>query len=396
MEEEVKFTREDYVQSITRIFDINGNVVGTGFLVASGYVLTCAHVVLQAIGKKRKEFDCSEGIPSNLIELDFPILAYGKKIKAIVEDRWLPYSMSQGDAAGLKLLQVQPSEAKPVPLIHVNFSDIEDDEHSVYGFGNASGEQSDAYKPKTLSTGGRFQFYKAGNPHDETIKEGFSGAPVWNEHKKCVIGMIATAQVFDVDFRSKAYVIPKKALDSVLKQISASSLNELIEKHLKQLPKNQKWKLSSAISNAFHLCDSGSVWIEKNEKNRLEKKLLSLSQLGERGWNGVDRLTQWTVFLSTMDVVPIQMYRECKNWIEDRGFNFDKLLGRAMLEKRERQDSSVYISEHLVVKVRPDEGEEENVCISIWAIGDRTTYDPKESPRSLLKEKRLTPLVELQ
>ncbi|NER28609.1 MAG: trypsin-like peptidase domain-containing protein [Symploca sp. SIO1C4] len=383
------FTREDYIQAITRIFDKNNHAIGTGFLVAPGYILTCAHVVLQAIGIDKKNFALYEGVPTDLIALDFPVLANGQKIDAKVV-AWLPYSLSQGDVAGLKLLADEPSGAKSIPLTQIKFSDIKDEEHSVYGFGSVEGGQSDAYKPKTIIAGERFQFYKAGNPNDETIKEGFSGAPVWNEQRNCVIGMIATAMVSKEEQRSKAYAIPKKELDKgsngILKQLRVYSLCDLIEKHLQQLGNEQKQKLRKAIATAFYLCDSGSVWIEKKT---LQLQLLGLSQLGNRGWDGVDRLRQFAVFLATMDAVPGSMYRQIKNWVEYSRFNFDSLQTLAISEKKERNVSPAYPWEHLVVEVKPDEQEQKNVYISMWAIGDPDTYDSREPPPPLLETKKL-------
>ena len=387
MAEEVKFTQEDYLKSIVRIFaQETNNVIGTGFLISPGYVLTCAHVVLQAIGIDKKEFASYETMPPEEIKIDFPQLDIGNKINTKVV-AWLPYNISQGDVAGLKLLQAEPSEAKPIPLIQVGWLDIKDDEHSVYGFGKENGEQSDAYKLKTVSAGGRFQFYKAGDPNDETIEGGFSGAPVWNKKLNRVIGMMATARITKIEQKNKAYAIPKKELDRVLKQLSAYSLWDLIENNLQQLFSDQKQKLSSAISAVFNLCGSGLVW---REKETLQSRLLALSQLGEGDWNGVERLTQFAVFLATMDAVPGPMYQQIESWVKYRGFKFEHLLNCATLEKRERNISSAYASEHLVVEVRPDEQEEEGVCISIWTIGDRQTYDPEEPYPPLLQGKTLT------
>ncbi len=377
-------TQENYVQSIARIFDSKGNAIGTGFLVAPGYVLTCAHVVLQAIGIDKKEFASYEEVPKEFINLDFPVLANGDKIKTKVV-AWLPYSVSQGDVAGLKLLQVEPSNAKPIPLIQVGWSDIENDEHSVYGFGNENGEQSNAYKLKTASAGGRFQFYKAGNPNDETIEGGFSGAPVWNEQRHCIIGMMATARITKVEQKNKAYAIPKKELDCVLKKLSVYSLCDLIENHIQQLPNNQKQKLNNAIATAFFLSDSGIVY---NEKDSLQESLISLSQLGGRGWKEVDRLTQFAIFLAIMDIGSGQLYRQLKTWVEYQGINFDLWQTRAMEEKHKRNISSAYAPKHLLVEVSPvEESTQLNKArITIWPIGDRDAFDASEPLKPLVAE----------
>jgi len=68
---------------IIRISHANGVVVGAGFLVSPNYVLTCAHLVAQALTIPPNTPD----VPTGLIDLDFPLIAPGQKIKARVEFR---------------------------------------------------------------------------------------------------------------------------------------------------------------------------------------------------------------------------------------------------------------------------------------------------------------------
>lgn len=151
------FSVDDYEKAIVRIFDRQGHVIGTGFLVAPGYVLTCAHVVLQAIGLVKEDFAQYEGQPQERISLDFHLLQSGPIQAEVVA--WLPYSpaLESGDVAALKLLTSEQGEAKPMPLDEVLRVAVENDQHSVYGFGkSAAGGRSDAYRPKTTVAGGRF------------------------------------------------------------------------------------------------------------------------------------------------------------------------------------------------------------------------------------------------
>ncbi len=52
-------------KSLTRILTAKGNPVGVGFLADKNLILTCAHVIEQAVGQKEE------------IQLDFPLLAPG-------------------------------------------------------------------------------------------------------------------------------------------------------------------------------------------------------------------------------------------------------------------------------------------------------------------------------
>ena len=59
--------------SIVRIFDTAGAVAGAGFLVSDRHVLTCAHVVVRALGM----LDATTEMPEALLRLDFPLVARG-------------------------------------------------------------------------------------------------------------------------------------------------------------------------------------------------------------------------------------------------------------------------------------------------------------------------------
>ncbi|OLP19825.1 hypothetical protein BST81_03350 [Leptolyngbya sp. 'hensonii'] len=121
------FSVDDYEKAITRIFDQKGNTIGAGFLVAPGYVLTCAHVVLQAIGIEKDKFAEYEGQPQKQISLDFHVLASDQPIQAEVVV-WLPYRLDSGDVAALKLLTPEPDEAMPIPLVEVSRKDVSSQE----------------------------------------------------------------------------------------------------------------------------------------------------------------------------------------------------------------------------------------------------------------------------
>ena len=218
----MSFGSDDYPRAIARLWDSDGNVIGTGFLVAPGYVLTCAHVVLQAIGMNEDDFSKYDGQPQEIVSLDFPVLATEKKIEAEVV-AWEAYRLGYGDVAVLKLRSPEPKGVKPIPLVMVEQSEVKDEKHRVYGFGKGDlGGQSDAYRPKTMVSGGRFQLCKFGDANDETIIAGFSGAPVWNEARNGVIGMIATAMVAQDGQQSKAHAISTQMLKSVLMKVDSA------------------------------------------------------------------------------------------------------------------------------------------------------------------------------
>jgi vWA-MoxR associated protein C-terminal domain/Trypsin-like peptidase domain/vWA-MoxR associated protein middle region (VMAP-M) 1 len=386
----MNFSVDDYEKAIARILDANGNAIGTGFLIAPGYVLTCAHVVLQAIGIEKAKFAAYEGQPDQEISLDFHVLASGQRIPAKVV-AWLPYSLEDGDVAALKLLSPEPSGAKPIPWMEVARAEVENEEHSAYGFGNKLGGRSDAYKPKANVAGGRFQLCKAGDPNDETIQPGFSGAPVWNGQRERMIGMVATAAVMQDEQKSKAYVIPVQKLQPVLKQVNALSLHEVLEQSLEGGTAEENERLKVVIDAVLRDCNP-------NGRDRaLQQQLLDLS--GDRapmpGWEAEGRLVQFALMLARMDDTPARVYDRLKSWVEGCNFNFSDLLDRLTREMKLQKKTSSNVCQHLMVVVNPKETSPNALSVTMRTVPDRETYAIQSPPLPLVQDHVLATIIEL-
>jgi len=382
------FRGDDYEKAIARIFDNQGHVIGTGFLVAPGYVLTCAHVVLQAIGVEKEKFTAYEGQPQERISLDFHVLASGQRIEAEVI-AWLPYSLESGDVAALKLMTSEPGGAKPIPLDEVSRAEVKNDDHSAYGFGNNVGGRSDAYQPKTTVAGGRFQLCKSGDPNDETIQAGFSGAPVWNEARQCVIGMVATAVVAKEEQKSKAYVIPTKELLPVLKQVDAFCLQDALMQSIDACGSDdEKERLKIAIAAALRHCHpNGADLLQQDQLTSL-----SIDLAPAPGWEAEGKLVQFVVMLAWMSDTPTHTYDRLKDWVErcNLNFNFPDLLDRLTREMKQQKVSSSNICQHLMVTVEPKETSMDDLRVTLWVVSDRETYDPHNPPMPLVSEQILS------
>jgi V8-like Glu-specific endopeptidase len=367
------FGVDDYEKSIVRIFDRNENVIGTGFLVAPGYVLTCAHVVLQAIGIKKENFAEYEGQPPESIYLNFHVLASGQKIESKVV-AWLPYSLDSGDVAALKLLTSAPTGAKPIPLVEFERAEVENDQHSVYGFGKSHmGGRSDAYRPKANAAGGRFQLCKFGDPNDETIKSGFSGAPVWNEAKQCVIGIVATA----VETQTTAYAIPTKAIGSVLKKIEAFCLQNALTQCLDCCDSSDdQYRLNLAISKTLRYCNPNGG--DRSWQNQL--LVLSTDRAPAPGWEAEGRLVQFAMMLVKMDDISLNTYDALQDWVNNLcHFDFLALLERITREMKQQKISSGNVCQHLMVVIEQKETSIDKLRVSMWAVEDRDTYGQNPS-----------------
>lgn len=377
----MSFGIDDYEKAIARIWDSQGNVIGTGFLVAPGYVMTCAHVVLQAIRIAKENFGQYDGQPQEVVSLDFHVLAVGAIIEADVV-AWEPYRLDGGDVAVLKLRSTEPKGVKPIPLAVVDRSQVKDEKHGVYGFGkNSMGGRSDAYRPKATVAGGRFQLCKFGDVNDETIKPGFSGAPVWNEVRGCVIGMVATAVVAKDDQQSTAYAIPTQVLQSVLVKIDAFCLHDLLVQSLDECREEKRDELKGTIDEVLRQCNPNGYG--NNWKTQLIE-LLDLPPNG--GWEAEGRSVQFVMQLVRMDEIPEVVYDRLKQWVEHRSLDFAALLERITREMKGKKISLSNVCKNVMVIVDPVETADDQVRLSLWQVFDHETNDPYNALK-LISEK---------
>jgi hypothetical protein len=173
---------------IVRIRRTHGEVVDVGFLVGEKHILTCAHVVAEALGIAQDHADP----PEESVLLDFPLLAPGKNLRAQVVVWQPPRPDGRGDIAGLQLDIPPPPEASPAPLVAAENLW----EHSFRALGFPRGSEDGAWASGTL-----LDRQAAGWMQIEDVKEtgyrvqpGFSGTPVWDDDLEGVVGMVVAAE----------------------------------------------------------------------------------------------------------------------------------------------------------------------------------------------------------
>jgi len=190
--------------AIARIRTINGRVVGAGFLVGQRRVLTCVHVVAQALGTPKDALEAPQGA----VLLDFPLVAPEQWLNARVVC-WQPVRPDgSGDVAGLELLNDPPAGIRPVRLVQADdlwvhtfraFGFPEDYRNGVWTSGRMLGREATGWlQIEDIKQTGYF------------VARGFSGGPVWDEMLDGVVGMIVA-----VDTREgvrAALVIPTDRL----------------------------------------------------------------------------------------------------------------------------------------------------------------------------------------
>jgi conflict system STAND superfamily ATPase/trypsin-like peptidase len=173
---------------IVRIRRATGEVVGAGFLVGEKHILTCAHVVAEALDIAQDQVNQ----PEESVQLDFPLLSPGKNLTAQVVV-WQPSRPDgRGDIAGLQLDTLPPPEARPPPLVSAEKLW----RHSFRAFGFPRGNEGGTWASGTL-----LDRQAAGWVQIEDVKEtgyrvqpGFSGTPVWDDDLEEVVGMVVAAE----------------------------------------------------------------------------------------------------------------------------------------------------------------------------------------------------------
>jgi Trypsin-like peptidase domain len=192
-------------KAIARIFKGDTDQpVGVGFWVFPGCLLTCAHVVNQALGLDQK----SQAQPDGILRVDFPFSGDAHRFEGRVV-RWYPVERGQSgrDIAILELSELPPNGVAPMPLIEPTGS-------SLVTKGYPSGyDQLELSTDLTIAPGGPASdgSFQLENP-TKRIAPGFSGAPVWEEASEGAVGMIVMSHTE----KAVAWMIPSRVLRSVL------------------------------------------------------------------------------------------------------------------------------------------------------------------------------------
>jgi hypothetical protein len=164
---------------------------GAGFLVSSKYVITCAHVIADALNISR---DKSEA-PSEAIYIDFPLLEKPIPLKANVI-KWFPVrnSFSIGDIEDIAILELSPSSrlprnAQPASILVLNHNSFFNRTVRMCGFpvGFDDGDWLTGTLQGIIKTG---QVQLKTDVERRKVAPGFSGTPIWDKNENAVLGIM--------------------------------------------------------------------------------------------------------------------------------------------------------------------------------------------------------------
>lgn len=91
--------------AVVRVWSSAGEVVGSGFLVDPSHIVTCAHVVTAALGRRTSD---EPGLP-NILNIDFPLIAANRLVQAEVEVLHPIEHDDSGDIAVLSVVGEPPA-----------------------------------------------------------------------------------------------------------------------------------------------------------------------------------------------------------------------------------------------------------------------------------------------
>lgn len=189
----------------------------TEVLVSNEYLVTCSHVVASALGLPPETIEA----PKQRVKLDFPFIE-GEKLEAEIKF-WLPYkswkTISNNeitDIAGLKLSGTITNSTESIRLVSPD--SLYDHPFKVIGFptGHHNGIWANGVLKDSLANGLiQMEGVKA---QGYSLKEGFSGAPIWDEEEKGVVGMAVAAETNEQ--RKVAFLLPTQLLFSAWAELS--------------------------------------------------------------------------------------------------------------------------------------------------------------------------------
>nr|WP_277611397.1 trypsin-like peptidase domain-containing protein [Streptomyces scabichelini] len=170
---------------------------GAGVFIGSGRILTCAHVVTEALGRPEEQM-----VPADsAILVDFAPSGDARPRRAkTVDGGWLPARPTSGDIAVLELEAGEPpTVARPAALFAGDWA--ERTEVSVYGHPRPGLGDGLWVEATATGPGGPNPTWRQldGRANGVAIQRGFSGAGVWDRRLDGVIGLVVAAYASSVE-----------------------------------------------------------------------------------------------------------------------------------------------------------------------------------------------------
>jgi len=339
--------------AIARIYKGN-TVIGAGFWVEGGYLLTCAHVIRDALALKPEE-----SALGRRVKINFPYVSLSQKLTAEV----LVYHYDKSeetpddDIAGLRVIESLPAGVCPAKVVGgYQFRNP----YQVLGFpkGHAKGISSYGQLLEELPNGlVQMEDTKA---EGIAILPGFSGTPVWDETAGAVVGMVV-AREKDQPASKIGFMVTGRRILAVRRELESYGLLALLN--------DVSEALADAIKLAYQLCCPQS-W---NTPESLADKLASLQDV-KRGESPFEALDRFVGLLSLPDLTPDADIRErFRGWLQQRVGDIQPLLDEVQhLWNQHQAAQATDAPSHLLIYVKDESTDARSV--SALFVRDASQY----------------------
>ncbi|QYX31982.1 trypsin-like peptidase domain-containing protein [Sphaerospermopsis torques-reginae] len=360
--EQLEKRYEDFKNAIARIYHKNGKVIGAGFLVSQYHLLTCAHVVTAALGIITNIQESPDGI----IELDFPLIAPGQKLKAKVVF-WQPVNQGQSkeDIAGLQIEETLPMGVSPIKL--VTTSDYWQHKFRIFGFpqGHDTGVWADGELRDVQAN--RWIQIEAIKVPGYQIERGFSGSPIWDETLQGVVGMAVAAEKKREGVKA-AFMIPTTVL------VEAWSFLNLIN----ILTTNSDSAITSAIQTAYQTgCSQNPAEKIPTTIEAIVQDLYDLDKINldrKVKFNPNGHTAKFLQFLINDNNVPHDISEKLKTWGQQYIENFDSTYAHI----KDELNPNITPESYILIKIEPlqtkSRAKKPKFKISGWVIPNIQNY----------------------
>ncbi|MGW9131994.1 nSTAND1 domain-containing NTPase [Streptomyces sp. NPDC055681] len=189
--------------SVVRVRSRDHAIVGAGFLVAGDTVLTCAHVVSDALEQPRDSVVEAGAV----VGLDLPF-AVGQPRGTAEVVNWVPVREDQGGDVAVLRLHVPLPGARPLPMADVG--DVWDHQTRAVGFTDDAPDGNWQQGRFRGPVGSSLVQLSRADGQAVHVRHGFSGSPVWDEVLGVAVGMVVASQ--PVREAQQAFVMRTEAL----------------------------------------------------------------------------------------------------------------------------------------------------------------------------------------
>lgn len=350
---------KQYQSTIARIYDSENKVVGAGFLVTGGYVLTCAHVITAALSISDSAPDC----PLQEVKLDFPMADSQEDANGKTKEVWAEvivwFSRDDGsktsDIAGLKLKNITQLDIKPMQLDSLQ-EFAEERKLKIFGFPNdfINGRMATTTPEGTIVN--KWIQVKSTDISAIVIDEGFSGAPVLDVKMNSIVGMIVAR---DTSQPGVSFFIPKEVLIPALNKLDLHSLAQILE---------PKWQAHQELfREAYQIAHP-------------DKHYKSFTSVGEilQHLNDLPKaLQKFAVCLVAKQILGLPVNEELRQWVmlKIQSQEYAQLLSWSLQEWEMQQAN--YADPHLLVQVSPTKPPSGAYSIDAWFVRNTSAYDPE-------------------